>query len=432
MRRSLLFAACLATLASSSCDQFGNFSQAFNGDCDTYQTTYQSELAAGGQLAAQIPATPEGFAMGLVLNQRAVNDFFQRLGDTELPVLQQGLGNIPLLGEISIAVQPSIPTLGIGGDANCPDCFRASVPFAIGVGVGDNQPNLGGGTLSAQLPLGMVPESNQRTALVASFQTLEVTGLQLDITRNATVNAVLDQIEPVTTTLLSRFLQTRFEDARIATFDSWALGQGDVLLAGRGPYVFPENETILIAMQSNLLVGDGSTLDAQSSLPAGADIGFVFHPNLLLAMTRRMHYEGVIPQGYTESGQLADGTASSAVTFQTMQTDDEGLLRTGATLYRTDNLCGTASLAASFGLQVEPGSFALRVQDVEVTDGDGIGSLFAQDAWGTGPLVDQLLSTLEFTINYDQVFGGEQAAQSEMAPFQANIDGRGVSVYFNL
>lgn len=188
----------------------------------------------------------------------------------------------------------------------------------------------------------------------------------------------------------------------------------------------------MIAMQSNLLVGDNSTFDAQSSLPEGADIGFVFHPNLLLSMTRRMHYEGVIPQGYTESGQLADGSASTNVTFQSMNTDEDGLLRTGATLYRTDNLCGTAGLAASFGLQLEPGTFAFSVQDIAITDGDGIGSLFTQDAWGTGPLVDQLLSTLEFTVNYDQVFGGEAGEQSEMAPFQANIDGRGISVYFNL
>ena len=50
----------------------------------------------------------------------------------------------------------------------------------------------------------------------------------------------------------------------------------------------------------------------------------------------------------------------------------------------------------------------------------------------TGPLVDKLLSTLEVTVNYDQIFGGEAAEQTQMAPFQANIDGRGVSVYFNL
>jgi hypothetical protein len=432
VRRTRIACATVLALAAASCDQLGNFTQAFNGDCDTYQTRYQTELTAGGQLAAQIPATPDGFAMGLVLNQRAVNDFFQRLGDTSLPVLSQNLGNIPLLGAITIAVQPSIPTLGIGGNARCIDCFRASIPFAIGVGVGDTSPNLGGGTLSAQLPLGMIPRDNQTTALVASFQQMEVTGLDLDITRNTAVNAVLDQIEPVTTTLLTSFLQSRFEDAPVATFDSWAIGQGNVLLAGRGPFVFPEQETILIAMQSNLIVGDSSSLGQQAALPPGADFGVVFHPNLLLAMTRRMHFEDVIPQGYSESGQLATGLASTTVTFQSMQTDDSGLLRTGATLYQSQNLCGTANLAASFGLQLEPGSFAFSVQDVSITDGEGVGSLFSQDAWLTGPLVDKLLSTLEVTVNYDQIFGGEAAEQTQMAPFQANIDGRGVSVYFNL
>lgn len=417
-----------AAAALTACE----FTDALNGDCTTYETQYQTELATAGELAASIPAGPEGFAMGLVLNQRAVNELFRRLGDTELPVLNQ---SIRILGQsVTVALQPSIPTLAIGGNSNCVDCFSASVPFSLGVGFGTEPPPLGSGTLAAQLPLGMVPESDDRTALVAAFQTLEVTNTELDI-GNAAFATAIDTIEPVVNALLSAWLQTRFENARIATFDSWALGQGAVKLAGRGPFVHPQTETIVIAMQSNLLTTLDESLDVQTSLPEGADIGFVFHPDLLLSMTRRMHYEGVIPQEYDEAGQSLDASATNLgtkVSFNTMASTDDGLLRTGATLYRTNNLCGTADLSAALGLTVEPGVFAFSVQDVALDSGTGIGRLLSEDAWGTGALVDALLSTLDFTINYDQIFGGEAGSQPEMGAFQANIDARGISVYLNV
>lgn len=430
MNPKLIVSAVALCGSLSACDFSESLVGALAGDCDAYQTTYQGELVEAGALSASIPATPDGFAMGLVLNQRAVNELFRRLGDTELPVLSQSFG---ILGQnVTVAIQPSIPTLAIGGNSACVDCFSASVPFQIGVGTGsaDDLPRLGGGTLAAQLPLGMIPETEDQTALVASFQSMEVTNLDLDLGNN-TFNSALGTIEPVVNRLLSAWLQSRFENARIATFDSWALGQGQVKLAGRGPFVHPATETIVVAMQSNLRTNLNGSMEMQTALPVGADIGFVFHPELLLSMTRRMHYEGVIPQDYDESGNQLDA-GGTQVTFNTMASGDDGLLRTGATLYRTDNICGTASFTAAMGLSVEPGTFAFTVQDVAVTGGEGVGQLFSNDAWGTGVLVDSLLDTLQFTVNYDQIFGGETGEQPEMGAFQANIDARGISVYLNV
>lgn len=418
----------------SGCE-LGDITSFLGGDCETYAATYQAELEASGALASSIPDTPDGFAMGLVLNQRAVNELFRRLGDTEIPTLTR---SFRLLGQdFTLALDPSIPTLAIGGNASCPDCFSASVPFQVGVGLGQDPPNVGGGTLSGQLPLGMRPETDDRTALVASFQSIEVTGLALDI-RNAQVATALSTIEPIATALLSQWLQSRFENARIAAFDSWALGQGAVKLAGRGPFVHPATESIVVAMQSNLPTQMAGSLDVQTSLPEGADIGFVFHPELLLSMTRRMHYEGVIPREYDAVGQsIAEPTASESepitrVTFHTMTSGDDGLLKTGATLYRTENLCGTADFTASMGLVAEPGVFAFSVQDIAITGGQGVGRVFDQDTWGTGALVSSLLSTLEFTVNYDQIFGGETGEQPEMGAFRASIDARGIAVYLNI
>ncbi len=427
-RSPILVLVAFTAVALAGCTLEGITNAFSGGDCDAFSTTYDEEFVKAGLLSTAIPDTVDGFAMGLVLNQRAVNDFFQRLGAVELPVLGE---SFRVLGqEVSIGIQPSIPTLGIGGQGECVDCFTAGVPFALEVGFGGERPVVGG-TLTAQMPLGMRPVDDRQTSLVASFQEMEVLSLEIE-SGNRTVNDVFDTIEPIANRLLTDWLSTRFENARVATFDSWALGQGDVLLAGRGPFVFPETETIVIAMQSNLMLEEGTSMEVQSTLPEGADIGFVFHPNLLLSMTRRMHYEGVIPQDYDDDGQAVEAGPSTKVSFRTMSATDDGLLRTGATLYRTNNLCGTADLTAAMGLTIAPGIFEMTVQDVQIESGEGIGQLLSQDAWGTGPLVNQLLSTLEFTINYDQVFGGEAAESPEMAPFQFSIDGRGISVFFNL
>jgi hypothetical protein len=167
-------------------------------------------------------------------------------------------------------------------------------------------------------------------------------------------------------------------------------------------------------------------------MPEGADIGFVFHPGLLLSLTRRMNYEGVVENSVNDEGNAFDGDSSNKVTLQTMESTDEQLLRTTARLWRTDSLCGTADLSASLGLSVGPGQFAFTVQDVEITGGEGFGSLLNADSWAGGQFIDSLVDTLNITINYDQIFGGEEGSPAEMGPFQFNIDSRGVSVYLNV
>lgn len=429
-RLAPLAIAALAPATLVSCDDVGSV---FNGDCTAYATSYDADLAKSGELAPSIPTTPDNFPMALVLNTRAVNMLFQNLADAALPELSESI-DIPILGALTVAIQPEIPLFAIGGDASCPTCFAADVPFNIGVGFNNDNPSTVGATLGVQMPVAMMPEDDRKTSLVASFQTLSVTRLEFESSSGPFADFA-NQIEDVTTSLLTGYLQSRFEDARIASFDSWAIGQGEVLLAGRGPFVFPEQGTVMIAMQSNLKIDDGTTLEQQSQLADGADIGFVFHPNLLLSMSRRMHYEGVIPQNYDQEGNALTSNATgdaALVSLQSMRTTDDNLLNVGARLFRTNNLCGTADLTANLGLTVEPGTFAFTVQDVDITDGQGIGSLFTNDAWGASGFVDSLVETLDFTVNYDQVFGGEQAEQPTMAPIQFNIDGRGLSVFLNV
>jgi hypothetical protein len=426
--RVATLAATAALTAMSGCDVLDSIA---GSSCPTFAAGYDQELQSSGLLVETIPAQPENFPMGLVLNTRAINWLFARLADTELPEISESFG---VLGQdITLIVQPEIPLLAIGGNARCPACLSAAVPLSIGVGINNPDPPRGSGQLMLQMPVSMVPVDNRKTSLVAQFQGLEITGIDIDLPVQVP-NTILQPAEDLAADLLDDYLSSRFRDAKIATFDSWELGQGQILLAGRGPFVYPESGTMLVAMQSNLPLAGTTTLDVLTTLPEGADMGFVFHPGLLLALSRRMNFEGVVPSEVDDAGNSFDGASegpANRVTLQAMETTEEGLLRTSARIWRTDSFCGTADLQASMGLSIGDNGFAFTVQDVEITGGQGFGSLLG-NSWAGGELLNSLLSTLDITVNYDQIFGGERAEQAEMGTFQANIDARGISVYLNI
>jgi hypothetical protein len=423
----VLLIAALAPASLVGCDLAN---QLLDSSCSEYSTQYDEELQKSGLLADAIPQSPENFPMGVVINNRAVNYLFAKLADTALPELRE---SFQVLGQrITLVVAPEIPLLAIGGDERCRECLAAAVPFGIGIGINNTNPPLGGGQMQAQMPVSMLAQDDRKTSLVAQFEGLTVTGLTVDLPSNIPAS-VLNPAQDIAADLLTTYLQTRFASARIATFDSWELGRGEILLAGRGPFIFPEQETMLIAMQSNLKLEGAPDLEVQSTLPEGADIGFVFHPGLLLSLSQRMNYEGVVQNSVDDAGNSAAGDSSSnRVTLQTMSTTDDGLLRTGARLWRTGSLCGTADLSASLGLSVGPGQFAFTVQDVEITGGEGFGSLLNADTWAGGEFINSLVNTLDITVNYDQIFGGETGDEAEMGAFAFNIDGRGISVYLNV
>ena len=114
-----------------------------------------------------------------------------------------------------------------------------------------------------------------------------------------------------------------------------------------------------------------------------------------------------------------------------MTSDDLGLLRTESKLWFVEDLCGTATMAASMEMTVDSSSFTFGVTDFEISEGDGIGLVLSENDWLISGMMNALLDTMRITVNYDQVFGGEAATQPEMDPVTFAINGRGVQLYFN-
>lgn len=416
-------ASCSGFTLSDVTDVLGSPAQ-----CTEYDDEHAETLLASGQLLEAVPETTEAYAMALVLNSDAVNNLFQKLSDTNLPELTESTS---VLGQnVGVAVQPEIPLLQIGGNSDCPDCFTANIPFDVGLVLGRMDLPRGAGDITVQMPVGMVPEGDEQTALIAAFQDIEITNLNIEL-GNGVAQNVFNTVEPIITTLLTDYLQTRFQDARIATFNSWVIGAGDVLLAGRGPFVNTDAGTVTIAMQSNLITDSPVTVESQEVLPEGADIGISIHPQLLSSMARRMLFEGVIPQTYDESGE-ADSNGTMKMTLSAIDSDPDGLLQVGSTLWRTGSFCGTADLNAALGFQATSQGISFALDNVEITNTRGTGQILEAADQLAGGFIDSLVSTLEVTVNYDQVFGGEAGQQSDMETFQANIDGRGVSLFLNV
>jgi len=399
------------------------------GDCERYDEEWAANLEAGGQLLPNVPDTPLDYAMGMLLNTAAINEMFRRLDDNELPVLSESVDVLGLT--ITLSVQPDIPLLAIGGDESCPECFSAELEFFNQVDISGWVVPGGSGTIGFQMPIGMEPIDDYQTSLVAYFQDLEVDTLEVDFGDESVNQFYGTYLEPVCTTLITEYLQWRFEDVPIATFDSWAIGQGDILLAPRGPYIFPQFDTMLLAMQTNLDMEIATAPPDQFDLPSDADVGLIFHPELIVAMAKRMNYENVIPQEYDESGGEQEG-GPVKLTIESMTSDELGLLRTEAKLWMVEDLCGTATMEASMEMTVSPSIFTFGVSDFAITEGEGFGLVFSENDWLISGMMNALLDTMQITVNYDQVFGGEQGTQPTMDPVQFNIDGRGLTLYFNM
>ena len=396
--------------------------------CTSYQSNYDNELSESATLLDEVPTTIDQSPMALVINQRSLNAMFAHLSDTSVPELTDSTS---VLGQqVAVSVQPSIPLLQIGGTSECSECVRANVPFDLGGSVAGISFPRGSGSIDVQMPIRLLPLENNDTALVAEFQEVDILNIDLDLGSGIT-DSVFEAIEPMASALLTDYLQNRYENARITTMSPWSLGSGEVLLAGRGPSIFPEAGSIIIAMQSNLPLSTLPGIEADALLPEGADLGFVFHPEVLGAMARRMTSEGVIPQQYDDTGQASE-TGTMMLTMGNVSSTTEGLLRTSSTLWRTGSFCGTVDVVAAMGLNVSDSGFTLNIADVAFENGVGSGMLLSSNNWIASGFMESLTNVLETTINYDQIFSGEAEDQASMGAFNASVNSSGITAFFNL
>ena len=428
--RAILPGILATAMATVSC---GGFSMPFpelnfEAECEAVSADYDVEHAASATLLESVPESTDNYAMALVLDADGLNAMFAELLDADLPTVEASTEI--LRQELGVGVRPELPVLSIGGTPECPDCLTADMGFRVGATLGPVQLDTGGGSLTAQLPVRLVASGDRETQLVAQFQDIEIVSFEME-TGEDMLDDVAAALEPLVNEALTDFLQNRFRDIEIATLRSWELGAGDVLLAGRGPFVDAIEGTVTIAMQTNLPLGAGSSVQAMSSIPEGADVGLRIHPALISAMARRMVYEGEIASSYDESGAATD-EGMNMVTLSSIEPGRNGMLQVDSTIWRASDPCGSAGLRAQLSMAASPSGVTFNVDDVEVRSGTGSGVLLEYGAAMAGDFLDRVIETMQVTVNYDEVFSGEAESDTELETFEATLDDQGFTLLLSV
>jgi hypothetical protein len=196
------------------------------------------------------------------------------------------------------------------------------------------------------------------------------------------------------------------------TLASWEIGQNNVRLLARKLFVFPEEDTLVLAMQSNLPLPIGGGLEVNGEIPIpGVPMLVDFDISMFEAMVERLLQEGEIPRVYDEDGK-ADEDGNYGVTLDHIVGAAQGqeFMTTQFKVWRfSEGYCGYAIATMDLDVDVVEGQgVVLTAGDVAVLGGQGAGSVASQEdelVQENEDVVDNFRSgvadSLGTTINYD-------------------------------
>lgn len=415
--------AAVSALALAACD--GISGSGFN--CAVQDLAYEEEISQQGALQSSVPdAGP--YPMALVLNTDSLNMLLSTVLDRDLPMVEQEL-ETPL-GNLDIQVQPALPQLEIAAVEGCPGCILTSMDFEIAIGNNVIGFTNGRGAASLSLPIGLAPSGLKSTSLMAQMDEATFQNISLQIEGFDTED--YPELDNILEDIATDYLRQELGAQEISTIKSWELGQGDMVLAARGPVIFPEQKTLLVGLHSNLSLSPTATLDEQATLPEGSVMGLQFHPELLLGTSQRLMTEGEIPASYDEDG-ATDDEGNNQVSLMAMQTTDDNDLRTTFRVWRTGGgLCGTLDMASSMSMTADTESVQIQLNDLEIVDSTGSGQFVEQGAWLGGDFLQSLTENLSLAVNYKDFAVEGERMKAVPSANSVTIDGRGVSVFLGL
>ncbi|MEL6178961.1 MAG: hypothetical protein AAFS10_08400, partial [Myxococcota bacterium] len=393
-------------------------------DCTAQTTNYDTATANTGLLVDTVPVDGP-FPMAMVLSQDGVNNLLATVLDREFQsVTIEDSG-------YSIRIKPSLPIIQLENFTDCPTCVLANMDLDIErvevFGI-----NLGSATAvtTIGLPVSMQAKNNTTTGLMAEMNNATIRNLDLNLSGFSLSDVPL--LQDLVTDWATSYVQTEFGATELVELDSWQVSD-DVLLAARGPVIFPEQRTILLGLHTNLSLPGTASLQQQATLPQNTQMGLQFHPDLLLGMVQRLMTEDTIPTDYDEQGNFTGG-GDHRISMSAMTASETGAgLRTDFRIWRTGGgLCGFADVSSTLAAQISGDDVRFTAQDFEITGGDGIGQFLDQSQWLAGDFIESMTRNIELTVNYKEM--GFEGEEKEIVP-KANaltIDGSGLSVFLDL
>lgn len=378
-------------------------------DCAEREAEFREVADVEGQLLDPVPKG-EPWPVAIKFSEEGLNRLLSGVVGKEVPFT----GELPFFwftgpGTLHFT-QTSDPVLDLESLEGCSTCILYSFDFnVVLIGANGTPQGAGIGSVDLRIPLELHEEpATDEVVLIADYGRLRVQNLWLSAfgleseEHPALVGAVAE--------LLEEDVNMNFGEVELLRLGSWEIGESGVKLLARKLIIFPEQDVLALAMQSNLALPAGGGLELDGDMPMGIPMTVSFDTALFHAMIERLLASGDIARVYDEDGK-PDPEGNFGVTFDSLiGSDTQNRLLTQFKVWRfADGYCGYAVAAMDLDVSIdETDAVALAAGEVSVLSGQGSGAVAADD----DELVEQnqgvvenfktsVAANLATSINYD-------------------------------
>ncbi|MCX4242231.1 hypothetical protein [Paraliomyxa miuraensis] len=305
------------------------------------------------------------------------------------------------------------PIIEFGEVSGCRSCILFSIDFGIDLSTGNEPISSGVGTVKLSIPMRLqADETAGVSTLIADYGGAEVQDLYLVI--YGIDSSEHDALTGALEVLLTERIQEDFGPVSLLEIGSWTIGNGEVRLLARELIVQPDDDKLVLGMQTNLPLPGGSGLDLSGPLPVDQPMAVSMDTSLFLTMSHRMFDEGEIARRYDESGD-PDPTGIYGVTLHELEGNDMGNAQLDS-LFRVwriaEGYCGYAEATMPLDVTINNTRTGIDITPGQATLIAGVGSGAA--ALEEQELVEEnqdlidtfrgdLASAVGNTINYDSL-----------------------------
>ncbi|NVB37202.1 hypothetical protein G6O69_05125 [Pseudenhygromyxa sp. WMMC2535] len=349
-------------------------------DCEEQSARFLEVAESEGTLLESVPKG-DPYPVAIKFSEDGLNRLLEGVVGSDVPFT----GELPFVwfsgpGTLEFEAT-SDPVIELESLEGCSTCVQYSFDFnTVLIGIDEEPEGAGIGSVKFRVPIILREQSETSTVLIADYSNLRVQDLWL-----SAFGLVTEDHEALVGAL-GRFMEEKIQETygetELLTLDSWEIGNGDVRLLARKLLVFPEEDTMALAMQSNLPLPAGGGLDITGEMPTGIPMVLDFDIAMLQAMIERMLTEGEIPRRYDEDG-VPDEEGTYGVTFESLEGQPNGqALDSQFRVWRiADGYCGyaLASMGIDVDLDDETSAITLSAGEVTVLSGQGSGAVAAEE-----------------------------------------------------
>ena len=252
-------------LAIASVLALGCRGEDLSNDCD-YQGQVYFQTVEGEVTDLLSPVPDRGpYPVALQLTEEGINRLLGgAVADQDVPFA----GTLPL-GFATAEFEPtSDPVIELTDLPTCRRCILFNLQFNIDLYSGDNPISSGPGNVTLSIPLRLESdEAAGESTLLADYSQAKIESMFLFVYGiDSNEHEVLAGALAV---LLTEQIQEQFDTVELLKIGSWQIGEGDVTLLARELFVLPEDDKLVLGMQTNLPLPADAGLDLAGPLPEG-------------------------------------------------------------------------------------------------------------------------------------------------------------------